>query len=291
MSVYPIVMSQGELMERELLQFPFEERGLQFGDGVYEVIRIYNGRFYLLHEHIERLFQSLNAIQISITQTNEDIISILEKLVIENDMTNDGIVYLQVTRGSAPRTHFFPEANEPNIYAYVKDVPRNTELIANGATTITHPDERWKNCYIKSLNLLPNVLAKQKAVEQNCYEAILYNKENIITEGSSCNIYLVKDEKIYTHPATNAILNGCVRMAVKRFSEKLNIPFIEERFTLSDIPQADELFLTSSISEIQPVVKVDETIINDGKRGKIAELLQHAYEQDAQISNEYKQSI
>lgn len=284
MSVYPIVMSQGNLIDKNDLSFPFEERGLQFGDGIYEVIRIYNGRYYLLDDHIERLYRSLEAIEISIPQQYNEIISTLEQLLEKNEMTKDGIVYLQVTRGSAARTHFFPEKTEPNIYAYVKDFPRHVDLLTNGATTITHKDERWKNCYIKSINLLPNVLAKQKAVEKDCYEAIFYNNENIVTEGSSCNVFLVKNGKIYTHPATNRILNGCVRMAVKRFSNELNIPFIEERFTLFDIPHADELFLTSSTSEVMPIIRVNETVINEGKPGKITRLLQQAYEEDAQIA-------
>lgn len=283
MTVYPIVMSQGQLIKKESLQFPFEERGLQFGDGVYEVIRIYNGNFYLLDEHINRLFRSLNAIRLAIPQSYIHIKALLNKLLQKNNVTNDGIVYLQVSRGSAPRTHFFPETNNPNIYAYVQDIPRDTNLLATGVTTMTHPDERWKNCYIKSLNLLPNILAKQKAVENEYFEAIFVNTNNIVTEGTSSNVFLVKDDKVYTHPDTKAILNGCVRMAVKRFCEQLSIPFIEQRFTCLDIPHADELFLTSSISEVLPIIKVNDTVINDGKPGTISKQLQQAYEEDASL--------
>lgn len=283
MTLYPIVMSQGKLINKEALSFPFEERGLQLGDGVYEVIRIYNGNFYLLDNHIKRLFRSLHAIKLTIPYTYDDLTSVLNELLYENNMKKDGIVYLQVTRGSAPRTHFFPDNIKPNIYAYIKDVPRNKELLLNGVTTMTHPDERWTNCYIKSLNLLPNVLAKQAAVEKNHFEAIFYNKENIVTEGSSSNIFLIKDNNIYTHPATNEILNGCVRMAVKKFADRLNIPFIEERFTLFDIPHADELFLTSSISEVLPIIKVNDTFIQDGRPGELTKKLQQAYEQDARL--------
>src|SRR5699024_8842456 len=112
-----------------------------------------------------------------------------------------------------------------------------------------HEDVRWDLCYIKSLNLLPNVLAKQAAKENGCYEAILH-KDGIVTECSSSNIYLVKNGKVYTHPATKNILHGCVRMRVEKFAEDLNIPFIEEAFTLDDIKEADELFLSSSTSEV-----------------------------------------
>lgn len=280
--MYPIIMSQGKFGHKDSLKFPYEERGLQFGDGVYEVIRIYEGRPYLLEEHIARLFRSLHAIHIQIEQTEEEIIKLLQNLIKRNSMNEDGYIYLQVTRGSAPRNHLFPENTEPNLYAYLESRARNVDGFEQGVKTITVPDERWKNCYIKSLNLLPNVLAKQTAAEQGCYEAILH-ENNTVTECSSSNVFLVKDGKIYTHPATNRILNGCVRMAVKRFANDLNIPFIEEAFTVDDMFEADEMFLTSSISEVLPIVEVDGKQIADGRPGEISRKLQTAYEKDANI--------
>lgn len=282
--MYPIIMSQGKFVHKDSLTFPFEERGAQFGDGVYEVIRIYHKRPYLLDEHIERLFRSLHAIYIEIPYTKEEMISLLKELVRKNDITEDSYIYLQVTRGSAPRVHTFPEHITPNIYAYVNDFARETDLIEYGVETITLQDERWENCYIKTLNLLPNILARQKAKEQGCYEAILH-RDGVVTECGSSNIFLIKDEKIYTHPATNRILKGCVRIAVERFAKQLNIPFIEEPFTLDDIVHADEMFLTSSMSEIMPVIKVDSTPIQDGKPGPISKKLQAIYEEDAQIQS------
>lgn len=285
MSVYPIIMSQGKFTHKDSLTFPYEERGLQFGDGVYEVIRIYDGRLYLLDEHIDRLFRSLEAIQIEIPQTKDETKTLLKELITRNDMEQDGFIYLQVTRGSAARIHTFPENTTPNFYAYLKNQARNLEGIQNGVGAITLPDERWENCYIKSLNLLPNVLAKQTALEKGCYEAILHIDERV-TECGSSNVFLVKNEKIYTHPATNRILRGCVRIAVERFLNDLNIPFIEESFTLDDIHHADEMFLTSSMSEVLPIVLVDNKQIADGKPGDISRKLQKAYEKDAQIKLE-----
>src|SRR5699024_2429412 len=136
------------------------------------------------------------------------------------------------------------------------------------------------NCYIKSLNLLPNVLAKQAAAEEGCYEAIQHI-DGLVTECASSNVFLVKDSKVFTHPATHRILNGCVRMAVKDFCEELNIPFIEEAFTLDDIDEADELFLTSSNSEVSPIIEVAGKTVQDGKPGPISKQLQEAYEKDA----------
>src|SRR5699024_8739916 len=192
-------------------------------------------------------------------------------------------VYLQVTRGAAPRDHVFPENTHANIYAYVQDLPRKLENLENGVCTITQPDVRWENCYIKSLNLLPNVLAKQEAKEHDCYEAILH-KDGVVTECSSSNVFLVKDGKIKTHPATKAILHGCVRIRVEQFAESLGIPFDETAFTTDEIRDADELFLSSSTSEIIPITSVDNQVVADGKPGSITRSLQTEYEKDAGIS-------
>ena len=137
----------------------------------------------------------------------------------------------------------------------------------------------------KSLNLLPKVLAKQAAREKDCFESILHI-DGVVTEGSSANIYLVKDGKIYTHPATERILKGCVRMLVERLAKDLNIPFVEEAFTLEDIQTADEMFLSSSTSEVMPIIEVDGEQIADGKPGAITRQLQKAYEKDAQITKD-----
>ncbi|MYL59899.1 D-amino-acid transaminase [Virgibacillus halodenitrificans] len=285
MSVYPIILAQDKFTHRDELNYPYEERGLQFGDGVYEVIRIYNGDYYLLNEHVDRLFRSAEAIKINLSLTKDELKKLLLELLTKNKMTADGKVYLQVSRGSAPRDHVFPLNVPANMYAYLQDLPRNMENLENGVCTITQRDVRWENCYIKSLNLLPNVLAKQEAKEQGCYEAILH-RDGLVTECSSSNAYLVKDGKIHTHPATNNILHGCVRMRVEKFANDLNIPFIEEGFSVEDIAMADEIFLSSSTSEVMPVIKVDNKEINDGKPGTITRKLQDAYIADANITSE-----
>lgn len=284
MIVYPIVLSQNKFYPKATLTYPFEERGLQFGDGVYEVIRIYKGSYYLLKEHVARLFRSATAIKINLPFDQTELTHLLLDLIEKNDMSADGKVYLQVTRGSSPRDHLFPQQVIPNIYAYIQDLPRNLESLEKGVAALTLPDIRWENCYIKSLNLLPNVLAKQEAKENGCFEAILH-KNGLVTEGSSSNIYMVKDGSIYTYPATKQILHGCVRMRIEQFTKDLKISFIEKGFTLEDIIEADELFLTSSTTEITPIVKVDGRLVDNGKPGAITRQLQEAYEQDAEIGN------
>src|SRR5690625_3511456 len=189
---------------------------------------------------------------------------------------------MQVTRGMAERNHPFPKYATPNLYAYIKKRKRPLTLLKKGTKAITLPDERWSNCYIKSLNLLPNILAKQTDAENNCYEAILH-RDGIVTECGSSNIYLVKDGSIYTHPTTKGILNGCVRMAIARFTQNLDIPFIEEAFSIDDITEADEMFLTSSMSEVLPVVQVDGVKVADGQPGPITRQLQEAYNADAKL--------
>lgn len=284
--MYTIILSQNKFIHKDALLFPIEERGLQFGDGVYEVIRIYGGIPYLLDEHITRLFRSLEAIYIKPTINVDQLTNLLQQLIEANDMSEDGFIYLQVTRGSAERNHPFPEAVEPNLYAYIKKRSRPIDLITSGVKAITLPDERWDNCYIKSLNLLPNVLAKQKATEQQAYEAILH-RGNTVTEGSSSNLFLVKNNIIYTHPESKYILSGCVRNAIVLFAKKRKIPLHEQAFTLNDIKDADEMFLTSSLSEVIPIIQVNDQQIADGKRGPVAEILQATYEAHAQIENQY----
>lgn len=280
--MYSIIWSQGKYAHKDSLMFPLEERGLQFGDGVYEVIRVYRGKTYLLDEHIKRLFRSLEAIHIKINFSEHEIKSALTTMLERNHIDEDAFIYLQVTRGTAERDHLFPQGVEPNIYAYAKKRERPLEIIKHGVKAITLDDERWDNCYIKSLNLLPNVLAKQKAADEGAYEAILHRGE-IVTEGSSSNIFLVKNETIYTHPESKYILSGCVRNAILRFSKELNFSLTEKAFEVSAIEDADELFLSSSTAEIVPIIQVNDKLIADGKPGTVTKKLQEAYEKDAQI--------
>ncbi|SDJ42030.1 D-amino-acid transaminase [Salimicrobium halophilum] len=285
MGLYDVMLTEKGFVQKEELTYPFEERGLQFGDGVYEVIRIYEGRYYLLKEHVERLYRSMAAIKIYPPFSEADLYDYLDQLLKKNGVVSDAKLYLQVTRGSAPRNHEFPLNTGANLYAYVKDFSRNTDLMRNGINTITLEDIRWEWCYIKSLNLLPNVIAKQEAKENDAQEAILH-KNGLVTEGSSSNAYLVRNGKVYTHPATKRILGGCVRMKIEELCNRHQIPFIEEAFQVEDIAYADEVFMTSSTAEILPVLKVDTVTVGDGEPGRITRELQRLYEEDAGIRTE-----
>ncbi|MBA2174624.1 D-amino-acid transaminase [Halobacillus locisalis] len=285
MTIYNQILTEKEFVQQDRLTYPFEERGLQFGDGIYEVIRVYNGSYYLIDEHVERLYRSADAIKLTVPYPKEDLYHHLEKLLKVNDIQGDAKVYLQITRGSAPRDHAFPAIPQPNMYAYVKDLPRPVEKLKTGVHAITQPDVRWDWCYIKSLNLLPNVLAKQTAKEQGCFEAILH-KEGEVTECSSSNVYLVKDGKVHTHPPKKNILHGCVRLGIERFCEEESIPFIEKAFHLDDIQNADEIFLSSSTAEVMPIIQIGEQTIGNGEPGNITRTLQKCYEKDAKITSD-----
>lgn len=263
--------------------FPIEERGFQFGDGIYEVIRLYEGVFYTLKEHMDRLYRSLNEVRITIPWTQAELTALLEELVQKNAFTNDGQVYLQITRGSAPRNHVFPEQVTPNVVAYVKEAARPMTTMKQGVTAFLADDIRWLRCDIKSLNLLPAVLAKQAAKEQGGYEAI-FHRNGVVTECSSSNVYLVKDGTIYTHPATNLILNGITRQRVVAICEANQLPLVEKAFSVEEIAQADELFLTSTTSEVTPIISVDGKAIGDGNVGSLTKSLQALYEEDANIA-------
>lgn len=282
MTIHNYILTGKDFVEQDTLKYPFEERGLQFGDGIYEVFRVYAGKYYLIGEHVERLYRSAAAVKIEVPYKKEEMYQRLEQLLEKNKIDGDAKVYLQITRGSAPRDHAFPDGTNANLYAYVKDLPRPLELLREGVTAVTHEDVRWDWCYIKSLNLLPNVLAKQEAKEKGSYEAILH-KNGEVTECSSSNVYYVRDGKVYTHPAKKNILHGCVRMRVEAFCKRENIEFVEEAFQVGDLSYADELFLSSSTSEVMPILKVDGQVIGDGKPGPVTRKLQKLYEKEAGI--------
>jgi D-alanine transaminase len=274
------VILNGEILERSVVTIDLEDRGYQFGDGVYEVIRVYGGELFTGEEHVERLFASAGKIKLDIPFSREKILSLTRDLVRENGIAT-GSVYMQATRGTAARTHIFPDPGTVKgvFSAYTTEVPRPEKALENGVAAITAEDIRWLRCDIKSLNLLPNVLAKQEAADQGCYEAILH-RSGTVTEGSSSNVFIVTDGKVMTHPADNLILNGITRQVVSKLCAGHNIPLAEEAFRVEDLLKADEIFITSTTSEIMPVVKVDGMEIGNGKPGPVTRRLQQLFENE-----------
>ena len=277
------VILNGKLIERSDAKVDIEDRGYQFGDGVYEMIRVYNGHMFTGEAHLKRLVESAGKIRLTIPYTVSHMNDLLEKMIRENKI-HTGTVYLQVTRGVSARNHLFPDENtEPVFIAYGKEVGRPVELLEEGIQTITVEDIRWLKCDIKSLNLLGNLLAKQSAADEGCFEAIQH-RDGTVTEGSSSNISMVVDGKVITHPANHLILNGIVRQVMLETCRNNRIPVEERPFTLDELMRADEAIMTSTTAEIMPILRVDGKSIGEGRVGEVTKQLQNLYE--AEIAKE-----
>nr|WP_295974011.1 D-amino-acid transaminase [uncultured Bacillus sp.] len=270
----------GKYVALEEPVIPIDERGHQFGDGIYEVIRVYHGTAFMLNEHLERLFNSAKAIKLRIEGTADDFCRLVEEAILKSGLSECSI-YLQITRGIAPRKHLFPAVPVSLSMTVNTVTPPDAAAYKRGISAQFHEDERWTNCYIKSLNLLPNILAKQEAHEAGCFEAILV-KDGRVTEGSSSNIFLVKDGKVWTAPLSRQILSGITRMAVKQICEELQIEWIEKSFTPEELLQGEEAFLTSTVSEILPIVSVGGRMIGNGRPGEITSRLYQRYQEIVQ---------
>jgi D-alanine transaminase len=273
MTVYFI---DGQFTKREGLTISIDDRGYYFGDGVYEVIKVYGGELYTAEEHIDRLFQSATKIKMTIPYAEVQLMEIARELVATNNILV-GHVYIQVTRGSAPRLHQFPNpAVPPVVTAYAVNNPRPLAGMENGVRVKSVEDVRWLRCDIKSLNLLGNVLAKQEAHEAGFTEALLH-RDGVVTEGSASNMFGVKDGIVYTHPVTNLILNGITRQVVLGLCEEQGIPVVEKPFTLDEAFEMDEFFLTSTTSEVMPVISIDGRPVSSGILGPLTMKLQKAF--------------
>lgn len=271
-----VCILNGKFVNRERALVDIEDRGYQFGDGIYEVIRVYNGKPFTATEHITRLFASAEKLNMKINYQKQEIQTFIEQLIDKNELEL-GIIYMQFTRGVHSRSHAFPDQHEPTFVAYTRSLERPLAQMEKGVSVITTEDIRWLRCDIKSLNLLGNILAKEQAKGAGCFEAIQHRDKNI-TEGSSANVMIVKDGQIKTHPANNLILNGITRQKVAEICKENNIPFIESVFTITELYEADEAFLTGTTTEVMPIINVDNKKIGDGTVGAITLQLQKLFE-------------
>lgn len=252
---------------------PLEDRGYLFGDGVYEVIKIYNRKPFYLHPHLQRLQNSANAIDIELPYSIEEIETEINGLIKKSECRG-GYLYMQLTRGSAKRDHLLPEGTKPSMVMYVREFtsPASIEDI-KPSSCITLPDERWMNCYIKSVNLLPNVLARHQAAEAGAEEAIFYRPGGVVTEGTRTNIFAVIDGIIRTHPESKLILSGITRMIALDILKKHDFTVSEAAFKLDDLEKASEVWTTSTGMEIVPVAKIDGRPVSDTVPGPICKKL------------------
>ncbi len=277
----------GEYVNHDEMKIKSGDRAFYFGDGVYEVVRIYDGRFFTLDEHTDRLLASAEEVMIRGLE-RENIIGIMHEIKERNGIAN-GALYIQVSRGIAPRDHSFPDGGRPVIYASIREAGRPSAQMEEGVSAVTTEDYRWLKCHVKSLNLLANVMEKQYAVENGAKETIMH-RDGVVTEGSSTNVFMVKNDILFTHPADNFILNGITRREVLGLAEENDIEYREEGFTVSDMSEADEVFYTSTTQEITPVIKIDGRAVGDGSAGALTKKLQSLFNKKITQLKSVKQS-
>ncbi|NVJ96981.1 MAG: D-amino-acid transaminase [Alphaproteobacteria bacterium] len=258
-----------------------DDRGYQFADGVYEGVSIRHGKLIDLEPHLDRLWRSMGELQIIAPMERGPMRLVLAEVVRRNRI-KDGFLYLQITRGVAPRDHPFPaETPWPAMVVTAKRLNFDASIekaLTKGVAASSQPDIRWGRCDIKSTSLLPNILAKQAAREAGGFEAVMYDKDGYVTEGSSTNIWMVDAEgTLVTRSTSDNILPGITRATVKTIAEELQIKVEERAFTLDEAKDAAEMFLTSSTSCAMPIVTLDGQRIGDGTPGPVAKRLIEAY--------------
>ena len=253
-----------------------EDRGLQFADSVYEVIAVLNNNLIDIDFHLKRLRFSLKELDIKYKFNQKSLIKIFFNLLRKNK-TSNGIIYLQITRGIQYREHKYEKNLVPTLIIYTRDKKFNLPgKNFYGVNAITHEDLRWKRRDIKTVNLLPNIIAANKAKKMNAYEAILIQNGKV-TEGTSSNIWIIKKNNLITHPVNSDILKGVTRTSLLKIIKKTSLKLIEKSFTYKQLLEADEVFLTSSGSLITPILKIDKKRINKGKIGNITLKLASMY--------------
>jgi D-alanine transaminase len=255
-----------------------EDRGFQFADGVYEVILVRDKQFIDIEPHLDRLNRSLLALGIPWPTSHRAFNIILREVIYRNRIDN-GSVYLQITRGSANRNFEYSTGLIPSLIVYARRAPRDSvDSVNNGGKVISKPDIRWKRCDIKSVSLLPAVMAKQAAVSEGAIEAWFVDEDGMVTEGTSSNAWIVtSDKELITRPIDNLILPGITRQTISLLSERAGITFIERGFSLENAKKAKEAFCTSSTTLVKPVFEIDGVQIGDGSVGPVTRLLREKY--------------
>lgn len=257
-----------------------EDRGFQFADGVYEVWSVFDGRLADFDGHLTRLWRSLDELRIDHPMSREALEAVLKETVRRNRVV-EGLVYIQVTRGTARRDHPFPaEGTPPSVVITARALPlsKGNAQAAKGVAVITQPDIRWGRCDIKTVGLLPNVLAKQAAKERGAAEAWMVDEMGLVTEGSSTNAWIVDENgRLRTRDAQSNILRGITRAAVIALIAEQGLELEERAFSVDEAKRAKEAFYTSATGFVMPAISIDGARIGDGKPGPIATRLRALY--------------
>jgi D-alanine transaminase len=274
------VYLNGSYLNHEEAAVSVADRGFVFGDGIYEVTRVVNGRLFKEKEHLERLEEGLSGLRIELAPEVKNRIPEISRELLKRNSHTDGeaAIYLQITRGSAwPRTHTFPEPPvPPTVYLSTSPFTPHTKLHQTGVDAITVSDVRWTRCYLKTVNLLPNTLVKQQAREAGVNSAVMI-RDGVVTESPNANIFGVKEGVLYTFPATNYILNGITRRTVIDIAAQLDIPVDFTPISEQKLFELDELFFSGTTTDIQPVTILDGKKIGSGKPGPVVKSVQDEY--------------
>ena len=268
----------GRYLRHDQAAVHIEDRGFQFADGVYEVITIQDGRLVDEDGHIARLDRSLGELQIAWPVSERVLRMIMRQLIHRNGVRN-GIVYLQVTRGSAPRDFRFPQGVPPSLVLTTRrmDIARVPQ-VEKGVSVITIPDIRWKRRDIKSVSLLPQVLGKEQAAAAGAFEAWQVDEDGQVTEGCSSNAWIVTSEgQLITRNASNLILNGITRQSVIRLGTDAGLTFQERSFSVQEALDSAEAFITSATTYVMPVTRIDGRAVGDGRPGPLSRQLRDSY--------------
>jgi len=270
----------GKFLPKNEIHISPDDRGFLFADGIYEVVRWYEGFFYDLQGHVARLKRSLKEVRIDWPGTDSFPAIALELITRNNLQNQPALVYLEVTRGAAKRKHAFPSPQvEPTVYAFATGFMPDSELMKNGIGIISRKDIRWNRCDIKSVSLLPNILLFQEAREEDCHECI-FSRDGYITEGAHSNIFFVVDGVLRTHPESENILSGITRNNVLRIAKKNKVPVSERAVEENILPDVNEAFITNTSSEIAPVISINHKPVGDGKPGPVTTFLCSKFRED-----------
>lgn len=270
----------GQYVEHDKAMVHIEDRAHVFADGVYEVMYVSRGVILNADDHIARLIHSLAGLDIVYPVSLNQISHLVMELVARNHCLQDAMIYLQISRGVAPRNHAFPiPPVAPSVIMTLSPLPKpKDQEYEQGVTAITHPDLRWKRRDLKTVSLLANILAKQEAAKQGAVEAILIEDNDVVTEASASNVFIV-DQKgvVLTHPKNNLILAGVTRKNLLKLLAKHDIVYREETFTQAQLKQAKEVWITSTTKHILPVVTIDGKSVGTGQVGEVAKRLRTLY--------------
>lgn len=275
-----LVYLDGQFLPKEQAKVSVDDRGFLFGDGVYEVTRAVGGKLFEEEGHWARLQNGLRELELDASHVDRGRIrEIYEHLLRENGLAepdSDATVYLQITRGCAPRSHAFPVPPcTPTIYAFASPFRIPTDLRRSGVDAITLPDIRWARCDIKTINLLPNVVAKQRAVAAGAWESVML-RDGAVTEGAATNVFGVLDGELRTYPKSNYILPGITRDVVLGLARELGIRYREHPIFAHELGRLEELFLTGTTTDVQAITRLDGRPVGDGTVGPITSRLLEA---------------